>query len=383
MCVSPSYIFKPYGPEGTKIPVPCKLCWRCRSNRLNDYVGRALAESATSDWTVTLTLTYAPTQDGLSEKVLTPRHFQNFVRSMRKRGHKIRYIGTGEYGELKGRAHFHCILFGKGKPPEIPHQKNTHIDAWPHGHVFADWNADHGAMRYVCKYILKHEGTDSWFTLSKKPTIGAEWFARKAQQAVDKGVLPSSFEYLPPGGKRGHTYLLTGATRRDYINAVMAGWLERRELDTTRLSAWVSTVLESEDRRRHRAAIDSMTAHQQWEAISWTIEQKRPSARQLMAQWFHEQRRAQAAQDLLSESYGHDLHNVQESLPEGYRTLLKSEWQSWHVNEDSEETEAEMFVGDPVWSANRILGATLSELRTRDVERRSRSLTHFTAMPER
>lgn len=261
MCIMPSEMIIHKGPYPETIKVPCRECWRCRANRVNDYVGRCLAEASTSDWTLALTLTYAP-RDDLADKVLTPSHFQQFARSLRDKAkyktktskvhHSIRYLACGEYGALTGRAHFHCILFGKGEKLEIPHQKNHHIDEWSHGHVYGDWNADEKALRYTCKYLLKGESGEYWFSLSKKPPLGSEWFAQKARRSVERGVLPSSFEYLPPFGHRNRPYLMTGATRRDYIDVLVTEWMEKRPLDRTRLSEWVAKALEKYERDAFR-----------------------------------------------------------------------------------------------------------------------------------
>lgn len=263
MCVSPSWVYPQrarvsdwyVSPE--KIPVPCKKCWRCRSNRKADYVGRSLAEAAVSDWSCTLTLTYAP-RDDLADKVLTPEHFQRFVRSLRKRGHKIRYLVAGEYGDLKGRAHFHCVLFGKGEPPALPQQTRCWHDAWPHGHMFCDWNVDHQSIAYVVKYLLKWDETpDTWVSMSKKPALGAEWFANKAARDIEAGALPSGFEYRAPGGRRNVPYLMTGATRRDYIKAVIQGFAKTRTIKPERLSEWIYKAVEKHEWKAALAAVDS------------------------------------------------------------------------------------------------------------------------------
>ncbi|MEP3530113.1 MAG: hypothetical protein ABJN39_20230 [Sulfitobacter sp.] len=252
MCIRPSEIKVLRGPAWETQSIPCGSCWRCNANRVNDFVGRSLCEASVSDWTVALTLTYRH-RDDLADVVLTPPHFQQFIKNMRNTGHKIRYLAVGEYGSLRGRAHFHCILFGKGKKPKIPQKTNTHIDQWDHGFVFADWGTDEKALRYVCKYLLKNEEKGNyWFTLSKKPPLGHEWFQRKAVKAAKLGVLPSTFEYLPPGGHKGRPYLMSRATRRDYLQTVAkemgAAFLKKRK----RASEWVGKAI---DKMEYDAAV--------------------------------------------------------------------------------------------------------------------------------
>lgn len=269
MCISPSYIDIQRGPKWEKQAVPCRQCWRCRKSRVDDYVGRCLAEAATSQAVCTVSLTYAP-RDDLADKILHPRHFQLFMKLLRRAGHKVRYLVCGEYGELRDRSHFHAILFFEhlaprtsGPPPaynphhladpsksgpfssEIPHQRMAHIREWPHGHILADWSLDEKSIRYVCKYLLADDKNRAWFSLSKKPALGAAWFAQKAAQARDLGVLPSSFQYAPPSGSGNRRYTLTGASRRDYLNAIT-----QDPADKPRMSEWTLKTFEKHERAR-------------------------------------------------------------------------------------------------------------------------------------
>lgn len=280
MCINPSYVWMQRGPKWEKVDTPCKDCWRCKKNRINDYVGRALAEAATAKTVCTLTLTYAP-RDDLADKLLYPRHFQLFMKLLRRAGHKVRYLVAGEYGDLRGRAHFHCILFfeelaqpdyqgplGFYNPEhiadpfasrpfsaEIPHQRMAHIREWPHGHILCDWNADERSIRYVCKYIMSDDKNRAWFSLSKKPALGAAWFAQKAEQARILGVLPSSFTYIPPGGDPNRPVPITGASRRDYLNAIT-----QDAADKPRMSEYTLKTFEKHERARLLAELNSQSA---------------------------------------------------------------------------------------------------------------------------
>lgn len=289
MCINPSTVWVLRGPEWVEQPVACRQCWRCRENRVNDYVARALCEASVSEVVCTVSLTYAP-RDDLADKVLHPRHFQLFMKLLRRAGHKVRYLVVGEYGDLKARAHFHAILFFKNFVPlldpvsgnargvvplykddypsgvsqddapfcrEIPQKRMVHIREWPHGHIKVDWSASERSARYVCKYLLAEDKNNCWFSLSKKPPLGAEWFARKAARARELGVLPSSFEYLPPGGNKAKPYLMTGATRRDYLAAVGADDARRG-----RMSEWVGKTYDKHSLARRIAEAEAMP--QEW-----------------------------------------------------------------------------------------------------------------------
>lgn len=272
MCKTPSFVWVKRGPEYVQVPAPCDNCWYCRENYVSDWVGRCLCEAAVSEVSVTLSLTYADPQNhlDLSHRVVNPWHFQLFMKRLRKAGHKVRYLVAGEYGELRDRAHFHAILFFKqlkdAEQPapylmdrsafradpsiahplsrQMPQQDMCHIREWPHGHVVADWSASEKSVRYCCEYLRQDGKKTAWFSMSKKPPLGFEWFAEKAARNREFGVMPSSFEYMPPGGKPGKVYLMTGATRRDYLNLICQDRDER-----PRMSKWVRATFDKLERQ--------------------------------------------------------------------------------------------------------------------------------------
>lgn len=273
MCTSPSFVWVQRGPKWEQTPVPCDRCWSCRENYVSDWVGRCLCERATSVAACTLTLTYATPLDprDIAHRVVTPEHFQLFIKRLRKAGHKVRYLVSGEYGDLQERAHFHAILFftafgpvaeGQRSPvledrdaflrdptiaapfsAQIP-QDMCHVREWPHGHVVADWSFTEKAVRYCCEYLYRDGKRTAWMSMSKKPPLGSAWFAEKAAMSVQYDVLPSTFEYLPPGGKPGKKYLMTGATRRDFLNAITQDRAKRG-----RMSKWVGQTFDKLERQ--------------------------------------------------------------------------------------------------------------------------------------
>ena len=274
MCQSPSFVWVKRGPEWVQIPAPCDLCWSCRENYVSDWVGRCLCEASVSEVSVTLSLTYARPLDpqDFSHRVVNPYHFQLFMKRLRKAGHKVRYLVAGEYGDTFDRAHFHAILFFKrlkdqGKPApklenraafradptiaqplsrQMPQEDMCHIREWPHGHVVADWSCSEKSIRYCCEYINPKNGNkkNGWFSPSKKPPLGWEWFAAKAARNTELSVMPSTFEYMPPGGKPGKVYLMTGATRRDYLNLIVRDRAKRPFM-----SKWVRATFDKLERQ--------------------------------------------------------------------------------------------------------------------------------------
>ena len=284
MCVNRNWVYKRDAPVPTRVSVACRTCWQCRSNRVSDYEGRCLAEAAMSHSTITMTLTYAPDENGKprrdgADRFINKQHFQEFIRALRKRGHVVRYLVAGEYGAAKGRAHFHAVLFFGNEPPKMPHKRNFHLpDLWPHGHVYADHNTDAKAMRYVTKYMLKEEIGSHWHSVSKKPALGDAWFAKKVAQHIENEVMPVNFEYMPPGGKPGRKYLMQGSTRRDFLLRYIEGVRSKgREIFPETWNRWIVDLYEKIKKQLHIKWFASLPNEEQ-EAILGPFSEGRPSS---------------------------------------------------------------------------------------------------------
>lgn len=94
-----------------RFTIPCGQCIGCRLERSRQWAIRCLHESQCHWRNCFITLTYDDVhlpKDGQ----LVYRHFQKFVRSLRKKCGRFRYYMCGEYGEQSWRPHFHACLFG-------------------------------------------------------------------------------------------------------------------------------------------------------------------------------------------------------------------------------------------------------------------------------
>lgn len=229
MCVDKQHYFY-NDASGRRLPVSraCGVCWQCRKNKVSDLVGRCLAEKSASAWCAMVTLTYRDSADreydGAHVYLITA-HLQNYVRSLRKRGHSIRYLGVGEYGSRNRRAHWHCLVFGQDAcdQGEVLAALSA---AWPYGFTQVIWDPGRGGMIYAVKYLLKpSELTESRkpLLMSKKPPLGHDFFMAEADRYVAAKVLPIRFEYRPPGGDERATYIMTGATRRNFLARICEG----------------------------------------------------------------------------------------------------------------------------------------------------------------
>nr|QJB21441.1 MAG: replication initiator protein [Microvirus sp.] len=245
MCIAPMTIS-----DGTQ--VACRNCWQCRAARIDDWVGRCIAESRTVAGASAITLTYGRDNSldsvtyGEAEHeraaVLTYSDVQKYFKRLRRKrirekgkpayGYPCRYFVTGEYGSAKGRAHWHVIVFWLEKVP--PHQVGTRFleEHWPHGVSF--WTApSYEDFRYNCKYILKGMGEaerQGHLSMSKKPLIGADYFRQRAADLAKQGLPLKDLNYTFPEAVRKNgervQFRLSGAAKALYIDAYLQAWRE-------------------------------------------------------------------------------------------------------------------------------------------------------------
>ena len=224
MCRTPNRL-----DDGTE--VACRKCWQCKRNRVNDLVGRCIAESKYATQTYAVTLTYA-NDAGVNAVSLVYKDVQDFMKRLRKR-YKVRYICAGEYGTAKGRAHWHIILFFKGKAPKIEEDVRVNWKYWDKGYSYfqqPDWKG----FQYVLKYVLKDtdlDSADSHLAMSKKPPLGYEFFEELAKEHVKQAVLPRSYKYKIAGVRKDNgtekVFMMQGKTRDNFMKAFKKGWVEK------------------------------------------------------------------------------------------------------------------------------------------------------------
>lgn len=191
--------------ENNLVKVPCRACYGCARDRIEDLTGRCLAEQTTSDDVLSVTLTYR-------EEALAGRHLeqsdedllerlypdvQAALNSIRKHieratngAGRLRYLVSGEYGGLKGRPHWHVLFFLSGfrfdevslddvaegrrtSPWQIVlaprfgnpvKEKLARINwaGWGHGFAWFDRPEGPGGFEYVVKYGLKGQMYDAY-----------------------------------------------------------------------------------------------------------------------------------------------------------------------------------------------------------------------------
>lgn len=206
----PKYNDRPsYTPTGFKLP--CGQCVGCRAKRTREWAIRILHEASLHPENSFITLTY-DNENLPNPPQLTKKHFQLFIRSLRKRIYpkKVRYYHCGEYGEKLGRPHYHAIIFNHSFSDK--QKLNGHKDLYTSKQLSATWRRGYASIgmvtpesaAYVANYIQKkvlgknafrhYKTADGepiqaeYSTMSLKPGIAYDWF-----QKYKSDCFPSDF----------------------------------------------------------------------------------------------------------------------------------------------------------------------------------------------
>lgn len=229
MCVAPLNLA-----DGTE--TACHECWQCRENAINDWVGRNIAESRTAVASHAVTLTYGRSKrsgevDHERAVILTYSDVQKYLKLLRRHGYAVRYFVTGEFGSLKGRAHWHIMLYWLDKVPPHELDRNFMEDHWPHGWSFWTEPTPH-AVRYNCKYIQKDMGDaerQGHLAMSKKPPLGARYFESLAERYVAQELAPQDLSYRfrfpnADGTWKVHEFMLRDRSAELFLAHYVRAW---------------------------------------------------------------------------------------------------------------------------------------------------------------
>jgi hypothetical protein len=256
MCSNPQTL-----PGGEK--VACRVCNECLAVTKLDWVSRAVAEMHTAPTSVVLTLTYDGSKQAADgAKAFRYTDFREFIQRVKNNGRsleakrrdlpvkevpvpEVRFLVAGERGSMKGRVHWHAILYASISVQEIgiwadfdkqysagvlpsegpkaqfvqpfEYRKRLVWDQWPMGYVFADaMNLE--SAEYVLKYInksrfnvVKSKGTArehksevsgaSLFRMSKTPPLGAAYLRTQVERWKTLCHVPPDGMVIVPGLK--------------------------------------------------------------------------------------------------------------------------------------------------------------------------------------
>lgn len=222
------------------IPIPCRQCIWCRLNTSREDAVRVMHEASLWEENTFITLTYAPEHlppDGS----IDPPAVQKFMKRLRdyicrKEGcrieglydivtrkkikcrklcRKIRSFGCAEYGEKKGRPHYHIILFNydfsdkellKVEKGFNYYKSDSLSKLWRFGHnVITDLTFESAA--YVARYVTKKLTglkEELYLTLGDYGEILSEKLpersvARSRRPGIGRGFLEKYFSDVYPG----------------------------------------------------------------------------------------------------------------------------------------------------------------------------------------
>lgn len=214
--------------EGLKIKLPCGQCIGCRLERSRQWAVRCMHEAAMHSFNSFVTLSYSD-EFLPSNKSLNKRHFQLFMKKLRKRFVRVRFYHCGEYGEETKRPHYHALLFNVFFSDRVflkfndqGHRLYTSelLDSlWGLGNCWiGDVTFDSAA--YVARYCTKKvtgqaaeaaytridgetgevvQVLPEYATMSLKPGIGATWYAKfKGEVYPSDFIIRDGVRMLPP-----------------------------------------------------------------------------------------------------------------------------------------------------------------------------------------
>lgn len=206
--------------------IRCGQCTGCRLTRACGWAIRCLHEGQCHEWSSFVTLTYddihVPRDASLCYK-----HFQLFMRRIRRRFPECRFYMAGEYGEENGRPHYHAILFGvhfydryywRESPAGFSLFRSKLLEScWKYGaSEIGDLSFE--SAGYIARYCMKkvtgkladehykrvdENGEVYWLVpefnhMSLKPGIGAKWFEKYKKQVYPRDYIIVDGRKLKP-----------------------------------------------------------------------------------------------------------------------------------------------------------------------------------------
>lgn len=210
-----------------EISLPCGRCIGCRLDRSKMWAIRCMHENKMHDVSSFVTFTYddahLPVNGSLNYK-----HFQDFMKRLRKSFGPVRFYMCGEYGETTWRPHYHSLLYGVhfgdrkeyklgGNGDQLYCSKSLD-ELWGFGQCLIG-DVTFKSAAYIARYVMKKVNGDralehytrvtrfgemvqltpEFCHMSLKPGIGARWFAKfKSDVYNTDTVVMNGREFKPP-----------------------------------------------------------------------------------------------------------------------------------------------------------------------------------------
>lgn len=147
--------------------IKCGQCIGCRINYAQEWASRMVNEQKYYKDSTFITLTYSPAYLPDNETLVKKElqlFLHRFCMRVKRQGHeKPRYYAVGEYGDKKGRPHYHAIIFGYEFPDKTLFEQSDGYsyykskmleELWPQGMSIIG-EANTLTMNYCAKYATK------------------------------------------------------------------------------------------------------------------------------------------------------------------------------------------------------------------------------------
>lgn len=251
----PDFIYKPISKEvaysqrpehvfldkriSTYIEIPCQECEQCQARRAKQWTERCIAEASLWKHNVVVNLTYDDenlpknrffidengervpaifeTPDTFEVPTLKYSDVQKFLKDLRRywkyhyNEDNIRFVVAGEYGDKRGRPHYHIIFFNlhvrdledHGTTPKGGKEflSKTIQKIWNKGWVTLG-EVTRESIQYIANYTLKkirghdakeyykHHGKyPEFIQSSRNPGIGAKWLDDHKEELLEYGKI--------------------------------------------------------------------------------------------------------------------------------------------------------------------------------------------------
>lgn len=209
------------------------------------------------------TMTYR--EEDLPGPLLDSEDPKRFWKRLRKDGRKFRYLCVGEYGSLKGRPHWHAIVFTNEYMP-----RDYVTERWGKGNVNQPcFDASPKGMRYVAKYI--HKPGDELQAPGRKLLSNSQHFAERSLIRLGRAYAEGGGVEMPPTYRiYGKEYPIVDRAQAFFVRGFyeVAGRPPRVESCQERMARYTREAVLEDLKRNGHAAVwghDGATQTVYWE----------------------------------------------------------------------------------------------------------------------
>lgn len=238
------------------LPINCGQCIGCRLEKSRQWAVRAMHEVAMHTENCFITLTY--NDDTLPPgATLVKRDWQLFMKRLRKEiaPQQIRFLMSGEYGDVGQRPHYHACIFGMDFSDKSYWTTRRNNPVWRSETLEKLWTAGNSEIgtvtyqsaQYVAGYVVKkltgpmgkeeYKDREPPFALmSRNPGLGRPWYNTfNSEMHRSDSVILNQREQKPP---RYYDNILaeTDPTRAEAICSARRRLVKRSDTTPRRLA---------------------------------------------------------------------------------------------------------------------------------------------------